>query len=77
MTNASHSLVKLSQVVDWDKLDATIGKTFCPTKWRPAISKRLMVALHYFKYTFDLSDEKQVVLSQQDDTAPPVLTSLV
>jgi IS5 family transposase len=57
MINPSHSLVRLSKVVDWKKLDETFGESFCPEKGRPAISTRLMVALHYFKYTFDLSDE--------------------
>lgn len=58
MINPSHSLVRLSKVVDWEKLDETFGESFCPEKGRPAISTRLMVALHYFKYTFDLSDEE-------------------
>ena len=58
MINPSHSLVRLSKVVDWEKLDETFGKNFCPENGRPAISTRLMVALHYFKYTFDLSDEE-------------------
>lgn len=57
MINPSHSLVKLARVVAWDKLDQTFGATFCPEKGRPAISTRLMVALHYLKYTFDLSDD--------------------
>ncbi|MGB3222951.1 MAG: IS5 family transposase [Desulforhopalus sp.] len=61
MINPSHSLVRLSKVVDWEKLDETFGGTFCPEKGRPAISTRLMVALHYFKYTFDLSDEDVLV----------------
>ena len=60
MINPSHSLVRLSKVVDWEKLDETFGESFCPEKGRPAISTRLMVALHYFKYTFDLSDEEVI-----------------
>ena len=57
MINPVHSLVKLSKAIDWAGLDETFGSTFCPETGRPAISTRLMVALHYFKYTFDLSDE--------------------
>ncbi len=57
LINPSHSLVKLSEVVDWEQLDQTFGKTFSLGRGRPAISTRLMIALHYFKYTFDLSDE--------------------
>ena len=57
MINPGHSLVKLSNVVDWEQLDKTFGETFNLGKGRPAISTRLMIALHYFKYTFDLSDD--------------------
>ena len=52
-----HRLVKLSKAVDWDRLDAVFGATYCPDNGRPAVSTRLMVALHYLKYTYDLSDE--------------------
>lgn len=57
MIDSSHPLVKLSAVVDWESLDETFGESYNPGKGRPAISTRLMVALHYFKYTFDLSDD--------------------
>lgn len=52
-----HPMVKLAQTVDWENLDQVFGKTFSEDKGRPAISTRLMVALHYLKYTFNLSDE--------------------
>jgi len=55
-----HSLVKLSQTVDWDRLDELFGSTFCPDQGRPAISTRLMVSLHYLKYMHNLSDEDVV-----------------
>lgn len=61
MINRSHSLVKLSEVVNWEQLDQTFGEKFCPERGRPAISTRLMIALHYFKYTFDLSDDDVLV----------------
>jgi IS5 family transposase len=51
-----HSLAKLAKVVDWDRLEEVFGSTFCPDNGRPAISTRLMVALHYLKYTHNLSD---------------------
>jgi len=57
MINPSHSLVKLSKTINWDKLDEAFGKSYCSDNGRPAISTRLMVSLHYLKYTFDLSDE--------------------
>ncbi len=60
LINRAHALVKLAETVDWSRLDQTFGETFSPDNGRPAISTRLMVALHYFKYTFDLSDDDVV-----------------
>ena len=58
--NLNHPMVRLSKAVDWDRLDEVFGRTYCPDNGRPAISTRLMVALHYLKYTFNLSDEDVV-----------------
>jgi IS5 family transposase len=58
--DSGHSLVKLSDVVDWDRLEELFGTTYCPDNGRPAVSTRLMVALHYLKYTHNLSDEDVV-----------------
>jgi transposase, IS5 family len=55
-----HGLVILANAVDWDKLDEVFGKTYCPDNGRPAISTRLMVSLHYLKYTHNLSDDDVV-----------------
>jgi IS5 family transposase len=55
-----HGLVKLSKVVEWDRLDELFGSTYCPDNGRPGVSTRLMVALHYLKYTHNLSDEDVV-----------------
>lgn len=55
-----HSLVKLAKVVDWDRLEEVFGSTYCPDNGRPAISTRMMVALHYLKYTHNLSDDDVV-----------------
>ena len=51
MVNPNHPLVTLSKAVDWKRLDDVFGETYCPDNGRPAISTRLMVALHYLKYT--------------------------
>jgi len=56
----SHGLVKLAKVVDWDRFEEVFGKTYCPDNGRPAISTRMMVALHYLKYTHNLSDDDVV-----------------
>lgn len=56
--DSSHPLVQLSREVDWERLAEVFGGTYCENNGRPASSTRLMVALHYLKYTFDLSDEQ-------------------
>ena len=53
----NHALVKLSKVIDWDQMDELFGSTYCPDNGRPGVSTRLMISLHYLKYTNDLSDE--------------------
>jgi IS5 family transposase len=53
-------LVKLAEAVDWHRLDEMFGSTYCPDNGRPGVSTRLMVALHYLKYTHNLSDEEVV-----------------
>jgi transposase, IS5 family len=60
MINPIHPLVKLSRAVDWQRFEEVFGVSFCPDNGRPAISTRLMVALHYLKYSCDLSDEEVV-----------------
>ena len=56
----NHSLVKLSRAVDWDALDKKLGVTFCENNGRPGLSNRLMTALHYLKFTYNLGDEAVV-----------------
>ena len=58
--NHSHSLAKLANVVDWDRFEELFGSTYCSDNGRPAVSTRLMVALHYLKYTHNLSDDDVV-----------------
>lgn len=38
-------------------MDELFGDTYCPDIGRPGVSTRLMVSLHYLKYTHNLSDE--------------------
>lgn len=52
-----HALVKLANAVDWDRFEEVFGETYCADNGRPGVSTRLMVALHYLKYTYNLSDE--------------------
>ena len=60
IVDPAHPLVRLAHTVDWAGLEAALGASYCDDNGRPAISTRLMVALHYLKYTFDLSDEDVV-----------------
>jgi len=57
----SHPLVKLTKQMDWSAFDHQFEKEFSD-EGRPAIATRLMVSLHYIKYTHDLSDEDTVAL---------------
>jgi IS5 family transposase len=61
IVNVQHPLVKLAQQMDWKAFDQKFEAHFSD-EGRPAIATRLMVALHYLKYTHDLSDEETVVV---------------
>jgi IS5 family transposase len=52
-------LVSLSHQINWPGFEKEFGETFLD-EGRPAINTRLMVSLHYLKYTYDLSDEEVV-----------------
>ena len=60
MIDPGHGLVKLAKAVNWERLDEQFGNTYCPDNGRPGVSTRLMVSLHYLKYTYNLSDEDVV-----------------
>ena len=55
-----HVLVKLSHQVNWERFDEAFGATYCEDTGRPGTNTRLMVSLHYLKYTYDLSDESVI-----------------
>lgn len=54
-----HPLAKLSKCIDWELFEKKFEETYAE-KGRPGIATRLMVGLHYLKYTHDLSDEEVV-----------------
>lgn len=54
--NLRHPLVRLSQLIDWDRLERHFTP-FYATEGRPALSTRLMVGLHFLKHIEGLSDE--------------------
>lgn len=55
-----HPLFKLANQIDWSIFENEFGATYDQKMGRPAIPIRVMVALHYLKYTFNLSDEQTV-----------------
>lgn len=60
LCDTKHELVKLAHLVDWAGLEESFGERFVLEKGRPGISTRLMVALHFLKYAYNLSDEAVV-----------------
>ena len=60
LLNPVHELVLLANKIDWPGMDAAFVDTYCPDFGAPAKAIRLMVGLHYLKYTFDESDESVV-----------------
>jgi transposase, IS5 family len=57
LLNERHPLVRLARQIDWRSIDEHFGTYYSEGTGRPATSTRLMVSLHYLKYTHDLSDE--------------------
>jgi IS5 family transposase len=55
-----HPLVQLVDMVDWEVFEEKLASTFCDDNGRPGLPVRLMVGLHYLKYTYALSDEAVV-----------------
>ncbi len=60
LLDPSHELILLANKIDWPTLDAAFVDTYTPDNGAPAKAIRLMVGLHYLKYTFDESDESVV-----------------
>lgn len=54
-----HEMVRLADGIDWKNFEKCFEGMW-KDKGRPAIDTRLMVSLHYLKYSFDLSDEDVV-----------------
>jgi IS5 family transposase len=59
LVSPKHPLAKLAHQIDWKSFEEKFGASFAEAG-RPAVATRLMVSLHYLKYTFDLSDEDVV-----------------
>jgi IS5 family transposase len=60
LLNPGHELILLANQIDWPGLDAAFTDCYSPDMGAPAKAVRLMVGLHYLKYTFNKSDESVV-----------------
>jgi len=60
MLNMSHSLVRLSEQMNWEKLEAQVDVIYSDGSGQPPLPTRLLIGLHYLKYTFNESDESVV-----------------
>jgi transposase, IS5 family len=61
IVDPGHAMVKLAGRVDWARLEESLAALYSADNGAPGHSTRLMVALHYLKFSFDLSDEDVVV----------------
>lgn len=59
LVDPRHPMAKLSRQINWAAFDEKFGASYADDG-RPAVETRLMVSLHYLKYTYDLSDEEVV-----------------
>jgi IS5 family transposase len=57
MLDHQHSLYLLAEAIDWQVFDEQFGSLYADGIGRPALSTRLMVALHYIKHLYNLSDD--------------------
>jgi len=58
--NDKHPLFVLADQIDWKAFEEEFGALFVEHKGRPGLPVRLVVGLHYLKYTFNESDESVV-----------------
>jgi IS5 family transposase len=58
--NPKHSLFVLADQMDWQCFKEVFGPLFVEGVGRPGLPVRLIVGLHYLKYTFDESYESVV-----------------
>ena len=55
--NRNHPLFVLANKIDWSFFEEEFGKSYVEDRGRPGKPIRLMVGLHYLKYSFNESDE--------------------
>ena len=60
MLNMSHPLIRLSERMNWAKLEDDIDVMYSNNAGQPPLPTRLLAGLHYLKYTFNESDESVI-----------------
>lgn len=60
--NLRHPLLRLSEKMDWTRLEAEIDGQYRPGPGQPPLPTRLMAGLHYLKHVFDLGGERLAAL---------------
>ncbi len=58
--NPQNPLFQLADAIDWERFDIAFADFYSEELGAPAKATRLMVGLHYLKYTFNESDESVV-----------------
>lgn len=56
----THPLIRLSSLMDWQRIEADFSKHFLSNRGRPALSPRLVAGLLYLQHANDASDEAVV-----------------
>ncbi len=55
--NLKHPLCRLAEQINWERIEQQIDTVYSDGPGYPPLPTRLLVGLHYLKYTFDESDE--------------------
>lgn len=58
--NLNHPLCRLANQINWSRIEQEIDTVYSTGPGYPPLPTRLLVGLHYLKYTFDESDESVV-----------------
>ena len=58
--NLNHALCRLANQINWQRIEQDIDTIYSSGPGYPPLPTRLLVGIHYLKYTFDESDESVV-----------------
>ena len=64
----THPLIRLSSLMDWQRIEADFSQQFVSTRGRPALSPRLIAGLLYLQHANDTSDEAVVATWLENPT---------